>query len=180
MSTTSRSYRPSRYSWQIAPRLFTAQTDRGVKPVTYRRSTYRSGTTASSSSRTEIQSHEHTLRVRQIADDLLDGLRQPPHERRQCEDLVALGELGVLEEIDHLDLVAPLQVRFADLLQIREREDRLRGLSRDVEAQHVRLGTVRRGQRRRSVLRQLHGDGLRCASLSRPESSCRLRSAETR
>src|SRR5580765_3392552 len=134
MSTTSRSYRPSRYSLHIARRLFTAQSDRGVSPVTYRRRTYRPGaTTAWSSSRTEIQSYEHTLRVRQIADDPLDRFGQPSHERRQRQDLVAVGELRVLDEIDDLDLVASRQVRFADLPQIGERQDRLRRLPGDIE-----------------------------------------------
>src|SRR6266850_838654 len=138
MSITSRSYRPSRYSLQIACRFLTARADRGVMPVTYRRRTYRSVPgvraaranvarrapgfkgTAGSFADTEIQSHEDAFRVRQVADDLLDRFRQPPHERGYGQDLVPASKLRILQEIDDLDLIAPLQVLLADLLQISE------------------------------------------------------------
>ena len=71
--------------------------------------------------------------MREVADDLLDWFRQPSHERGYGQDLVALCELWILQEIDDLDLIAPPQMLLADLLQIREGQDRLRRLSRDVE-----------------------------------------------
>ena len=159
MSMTSRSYRPSRCSSQIARRFLTARADRGVMPVTYSRRTYRSAggawrrcsksrgrvarvqrSSAVSPAVTQIQPDEHAFRVREVADDLLDRFRQPPHERRHGQDLVAARELRILQQIDDLDLVAPLQMLLADLLQVREGQDRLRRLSRDVEPQLIRLG----------------------------------------
>src|SRR5580765_4337451 len=126
-------------------------------PVTYSRRTYRSlagadaapspvagtlpasGGTSGSGADTEIQSHEDAFGVREIADDLLDRFGQPAHERGKGEDLVAVSELGILHEIDHLDLVTAVEVLLADLPQIREGENRFRGLSGDVQPQLVGL-----------------------------------------
>src|SRR6185295_814974 len=160
MSMTSRSYRPSRYSSQLACRFLIARADRGVMPVTYSRRTYRSDAgataapspvtgrspasrgTSSSGPDTEIQSDEHALRVREIADDLLDRFWQPSHERGHGEDLVALSELWILHQVDHLDLVPPMEVLLADLPQIREGEDRFRRLPGDVQPQLVGLARL--------------------------------------
>ena len=65
----------------------------------------------------------------------LIGCRQPAHERGKGEDLVALTELRILEQIDDFDAVASGQVLVADLPQIGERADRFRSLSGDVEAE---------------------------------------------
>ena len=92
----------------------------------------------------EVQPDEDAFRVREVADDLLDRFRQPPHERGHGQDLVAARELWILQEIDDLDLVAALQVLLADLLQVREGQDRLRRLSRDVEPQLIGLSCGRR------------------------------------
>src|SRR5689334_8231520 len=138
MSMTSRSNRPWRYSSQIACRFLSASVERRVIPVTYSRRTYRSGSAVpsavagsspgwhggpSSGPDTEIQSDQDAFRVREIADDLLDRFRQPPHEGGQGENLVALRELRTRDQIDHVDRVAPVEVLLADLPQIRERED---------------------------------------------------------
>src|ERR1044071_1852634 len=136
MSITARSCRPARRSSQIACRFLIAAADRGVMPATYSRRTYRSVPGAgvvpraasspeadggpSSGSDTEIQSNQDAFRVREIADDLLDRFRQPPHEGGQRENLVALRELRSRDQIDHLDCVAAVEVLLADLPQIRE------------------------------------------------------------
>ena len=44
----------------------------------------------------QIQTNQHALRVRQIADDLLDRFRQPAHQRGHGQNLVAARELRVL------------------------------------------------------------------------------------
>ena len=85
----------------------------------------------------QVEAHEDAVRVREVADDLLDRFRQPPYERWHGQDLVALCELRILNEIDDLDLVAAVQVFLADLLQVSEGQGRLRRLSGDVQAQQV-------------------------------------------
>jgi hypothetical protein len=45
----------------------------------------------------KLQSDEDPFGIRQIADDLLDRFRHPPHERRHCQNLVAARELLVLQ-----------------------------------------------------------------------------------
>lgn len=82
---------------------------------------------------TEIQPDEDAFRVGEIADDLLDWLGQPSDEGGDSEDLVALGELRILHEVDHFDFVPSQEMRLADLLQIRQGKDRFRRLSRDVQ-----------------------------------------------
>ena len=66
----------------------------------------------------EIQPDQHPFGVREVADDFLDRFRQPSHERRYGEDLVAARELWILQEIDDLDLIAAQQVLLAlDLIR---------------------------------------------------------------
>ena len=102
---------------------------------------------------TEIQPDEHAVRVREVADDLLDRFRQPSHERGHGQDLVAARELRVFQEIDDLDLVAAQQMLLADLLQILEGQNRLRRLSGDVEPELVGLPCRTSGP-----VSGLHGD----------------------
>src|SRR6185436_16963049 len=139
MSITSRSNRPSRYSPQIACRFLIASVERGVMPVTYSRRTYRSRAGAarsavagrspgsdgrpSSGSDTKIQSNQDAFRIREIADDLLDRFGQPSDEGREGENLVALGELWILHQVDHFNRVPAVEVLFADQPQIREGEN---------------------------------------------------------
>jgi hypothetical protein len=56
--------------------------------------------------------------------------------------LVSACELRLLQQVDDLELVAAFEVLVADLFQVREGADRLRRLSRDVEAQPI-VGTIR-------------------------------------
>src|SRR5438093_192830 len=69
---------------------------------------------------TKIQPDEHAFRIRQIADDLPDRFRLPPHERGDGQNLIAARELWVLQQIDDLDLIASLEMCLADLLEIPE------------------------------------------------------------
>src|ERR1051326_8183732 len=148
--------------------------DRGVMPGTYSRRTYRSaagvdvarspvaatlpgsGGTSGSRADTEIQSDEHAFGVREIADDLLDRFGQPAHERGNGENLIALRELWILHEIDHLDLVSAVQMRLADVPQVREGENRFRRLSGDVQPQLV--GLLGRCRHRGRAVKHRHVD----------------------
>src|SRR5438093_11526507 len=59
------------------------------------------------------------------------------NERRRREDLFVLGKLRLLEHVDYLELIAPLQLLFADAPQVRHGHLRPRTAARDVEPQHV-------------------------------------------
>ncbi len=69
------------------------------------------------------------------ADDLADGRGQFSHEGRDGEDLVALGKLGMLHEIDDLDVVTAGEVLFADELEIAKGGERFGRGPGDVETQ---------------------------------------------
>ena len=115
-----------RCSSQIRRTFWIARTDRPVVPVTYRRSTYLPGRSAASvcfgpgrrrgsragrsARRPQVEPDQHALLVRQVADDLLHGRRQPADERGQGHDLVAARELRLLQQVDHLDAVAAGQM----------------------------------------------------------------------
>ena len=82
----------------------------------------------------QIQPDENAFGVREIPDDLLDRFGETPVERRDRQDLIALGQLRVLQEIDDLDLIVPVQMFLTDLLQVSEGKNRLRSLARYVES----------------------------------------------
>ena len=44
----------------------------------------------------------------------LTGVGQFAHQRRDGQDLVARGQLRVLQQVNHLDLVAARQMRLAE------------------------------------------------------------------
>jgi len=66
----------------------------------------------------DVQPDEDTLGVREVSDDPAHRLGQTADERRHGEDLIARGELGILDQVDDLDPVPPGQVLLADLLEI--------------------------------------------------------------
>jgi hypothetical protein len=65
-----------------------------------------------------FESPKDPLGVGQGADDLAGGRRPIPDERWHSDDLVRLGELGILHQIDDFDLIKAGQVFFAKLLDI--------------------------------------------------------------
>ena len=87
-----------------------------------------------SSPSTEIESHKNSLTIGQIANDFLDRMRQTAHERGYGENLVAASKPEVLEQIDDFQLVASPEIVFADRFQIRQRTQRPRRLTRDVQS----------------------------------------------
>src|SRR5262245_33216529 len=121
----------------------TARVDRAVMPATNSRSTKQRGVpsvfsiTMASHRGSDIEADENAIGVREIADDLAHGLGKPAHERRHREDLIAGGQLRILDQVDDLDPIPPGQMLLADSLQIRERGDRSRRLPSDVQAQDL-------------------------------------------
>ena len=65
----------------------------------------------------EIQTDEHTLGIREIADDLANRWRQPAFQGGNGHDLLTLSELRPFQQVDHLDGVPPRQVLLADVLR---------------------------------------------------------------
>src|SRR5690349_894390 len=61
-----------------------------------------------------VEADQDALGVGQGADDLLDRLGEFPDQRRDGNDLVLPGELGILLEVDDLDLVLAFQVLLAN------------------------------------------------------------------
>src|SRR5262249_23694373 len=94
--------------------------------------------------RTEVETDEDALGVREIADDLLDRHRQTAHQRRDREDLVALSELRIDDQIDHLDAVPAGEMLVTELLQIGDGAYRLRCLPGDVQPERPEVVVVRR------------------------------------
>jgi hypothetical protein len=84
-----------------------------VRDVNHHRST------STSTGRSNVESDEHTLGVRQIADNFADWRRQSPYESWNRQYLVSTGELRVLQKIDDFNLVFSTKVFFTDLLEIR-------------------------------------------------------------
>ena len=73
----------------------------------------------SSARRSNVEADEHTLSVRQVANDLLDGLRQPSYESWNRQYLVPVGELRVLEKVDDLDLLFSRKAPVTDHHEVR-------------------------------------------------------------
>src|SRR3954471_12113611 len=69
----------------------------------------------------ELQPDQRAFGVGEVADDLAYRVGQLALQRRDGDDLVVLGEARVLQEVDHLDLVAPGEVLLAHLLQVLDR-----------------------------------------------------------
>ena len=72
-----------------------------------------------SARRSNVEADEHTLSVRQVANDLLDRLRQPSYEGWNRQYLVPAGELRVLEKVHDLDLVFSRKAPVTDPLEVR-------------------------------------------------------------
>ena len=75
---------------------------------------------------TKVQPDEHTAGVREIADDLLDRHRQPANEGWDGQDLIALGQLWVLVEVDDLEPIASSKMLLAHVPQVPKRGNRSR------------------------------------------------------
>ena len=58
----------------------------------------------------QIQTNQHPFGIRQIADDLADRFGQFPHQGRDRQDLVAMRQLRVFQQVDHFNFIASGQV----------------------------------------------------------------------
>src|SRR3954470_11889323 len=83
----------------------------------------------------EVQTDQDPLGVGEVADDLAHRFGQPALEGGDGDDLLALGQLRALEQVDDLDGVLAGEVLLADLPEVGERRGRSRRLAGDVQAQ---------------------------------------------
>src|SRR5580692_2803246 len=142
-----------------------ASRDRAVAPATYRRrKCFPSGLVASallrarplrliffvrgpsqSFSGSQIQADENVVDIGKGAYHGSHRSREPTYHGRGSKDLIAPGQLRVLEQIDHLDSIPALEVGFAQLLEVVERGHRLARLVHDVKPQLPQFGCPQPG-----------------------------------
>ena len=60
-----------------------------------------------------------SLRIGQIADDAQTRWRSKPHDSRGRDDVFVLGDIGSLENVDHLDLIVARQPALAERAEVR-------------------------------------------------------------
>jgi hypothetical protein len=84
--------------------------------------------------RANVEGPKDPLGIGQGADDLAAGRRPFPHERRDGNDLVGLSELGILRQIDDLDVVKAGEVFFAELFDIAKGGERFGSRPGNVES----------------------------------------------
>ena len=68
--------------------------------------------------RPQIQTYKYAFRVGKITNNFLYRSWQFPHQSRDGENLVSLGKLWILQKIDDLNVIFPLEVFLADGFQI--------------------------------------------------------------
>jgi hypothetical protein len=86
----------------------------------------------------ELETEQHLLLVGEVADDLTQRWRQLLDQSGRREDLVVLGELRMLEDVDDLELILALQLLLADATQVGDRRLRAGRRSGDVELEDER------------------------------------------
>jgi len=82
----------------------------------------------------QLQAYQGSILVREVADDLAQGIRQLAHERRDGNDLVILRKPRIHHQVDHFDVVPAGQMLLANALQISDRRHGFRRLAGGVEA----------------------------------------------
>ena len=146
----------------------------------------------------QIHPHQNPLGVGEVADDLAYRWREFTHQGGDGQNLVVLGQMGRLHQVNHLNLVAPFQVLFTEALEVGKRRQRSGRLPRYVESQFPNdrgFRTRRFGRTRAEVLSKIlsvfKGSrrlqpasllGLRtrkgCGYLSSPHFACLSRALE--
>src|SRR4051812_41204543 len=97
-----------------------------------------------SASRLQIEAHQHSVGVGEIADDFAHRDGEFAYERGDGHDLITPRDLRIGSDVDDLDGVAVVEVLGAELFQVGDGGDGFGGLSDDVKAQVPRI-VVRRG-----------------------------------
>src|ERR1700730_1317436 len=85
--------------------------------------------------RANIEAHEDTLGVREVADNFANGLRKVAYQGRNGKYLVVLSELGGFYQVDDVEPVTALQMLLTNFLQIPQGDQGFWCLTGDVQAQ---------------------------------------------
>src|SRR5581483_5996507 len=89
----------------------------------------------SHSSRFEIEPNQNPVSVRQIPNNLFDRLWQTANQGGHSDNLVALRQLRIAQQVNYFDAVLASQMSFANLLQIGECGHRLGSGTSHIQAQ---------------------------------------------
>jgi hypothetical protein len=83
----------------------------------------------------ELQAHQRLFGIRKVTDNFADGLGEFAHQGRDGNDLVALGQLGLFQQVDHFDMKFGFPMLVADAMQIGNRRQRFWRLACNIKAQ---------------------------------------------
>src|SRR3569833_1150954 len=89
--------------------------------------------------RPQIQANQRALSVREVSNNLLNWRWKLAHKCGNGENLVTMGELRVLEQVDNLDLILSGEMLLANLFEISECGDGLWRLAGDIQPQPPHL-----------------------------------------
>jgi len=64
----------------------------------------------------DVQSNENAFLIGKVPEDLFDRWGKATDQGRKRNDLVAGGKLRMLQEVDHFDRIATVEVLLADLM----------------------------------------------------------------
>ena len=84
-----------------------------------------------------MKTEQNLFLVGQIADHSAEGRWQLLDQRRRGEDLVGFGLLGMLDDVDDLELVAALELARAEPAQVRDGLFSSQGLTGDIKLEQI-------------------------------------------
>src|SRR5690349_1572120 len=87
----------------------------------------------------EVETQEHAVALRHIADDPAQWQRQLPDERRNRDDLFVSREGRLLVDVDHFQVVPSLETLVANLADVPNRTGRPGRHAGHIEAKDVPL-----------------------------------------
>src|SRR5271157_4537987 len=94
---------------------------------------------------TQIQPYQNALNIGKVADDLAHRQWQSPHQSGDGQNLIILGQSGILQQVNYLDAVVSFEAVLAEALQVVERCQRFGCLPCHVKPQRpLHVGIRRR------------------------------------
>src|SRR5512145_639314 len=87
----------------------------------------------------EIEPYQHTLPIGKVTHETPQRRWNRLDEGRRRDNLLAFSESRLLVDVNHLELIAPLEVPFTNPLQIGDRSTGLGSTSHDIEPEDISL-----------------------------------------